>query len=352
MKVYHVKGKELEEIPETENYEFKNGDVYVVDTSVDSQISNKVFVWLGSQCCVDEKAVGAWAAHMLDIDDPEIDIDTVVEGQESDEFKQAISVTVITGDTPGFLEHVDVNAVDVSYAMYWIRDTDLTDDSSWDDLKITNVPINKDSLTSGDVYVIDGYNALYVWVGAESQSGEKAAGNRLVRKFDVDRKRNPLVYVVHEGREPTGFFELLKELGSSDKEDIRVDDAEEISEGIIETVEEVQREESVEEEIKSSPADSVLQIYFCEGEFLEKCDPSKADATLSLNRATQEALLTFEEGSSLIAQRTAGRQARGICKSGFRRSDGSLFGGNFVLKEVSGEQEIADRLLQEGHKYS
>ena len=207
MRILHVKGKELEDITDNEKLEFLNGDVYIIDKS-DSSIQKKVYIWLGSNSCVDEKAVGPWAAKQLDIKDPEIDIDTIIEGQEPSELLEELNFSVITGDTPGFLRHVEVNAEDISYAMYRIRDMDISDGSSWDDLVIENVPMSKDSLNSNDVFVIDGFSELYVWIGSQSQVGEKAAGNRLVRKLDVDRSRNPLIYVIHEGQEPAGFFDF------------------------------------------------------------------------------------------------------------------------------------------------
>jgi hypothetical protein len=71
-------------------------------------------------------------------------------------------------------------------------------------------------LKSDDVYVIDGWNDIYVWIGNKSQVGEKAAGNRLARKLDTERKRGPMIYTVNEGREPNGFFEFIEKLERED----------------------------------------------------------------------------------------------------------------------------------------
>ena len=229
MRVLHVQGKNLVEI--SPPYEFLNGDVYIVDNSdVSAGLKKRVFIWLGSQAFADDRAVGAWAAKQLDLEDEEIDIDTEGEGNESEEFKGLLDFVVVTGDTPGFLKHVEVNKEEISYALYRIRDSDLTDGSSSDDIVIENVPLKQSSFVSDDVFVLDAYHDLYVWVGSGSQVGEKAAGNRLVRKLDVARERNPMIYTFGEGYEPKGFFELVNELAESD--DVRSADAKEVSKGI------------------------------------------------------------------------------------------------------------------------
>lgn len=221
VKVLHVQGKDLKE--ENEPYKFLNGDVYVVDDSrksdgsfKDSADKPKVYIWLGSKAFADDRGVGAWAAKQLDMEDADIDIDSEVEGQESSEFKNLISFQVVDGDTPGFLKHVDVNYQDVDYAMFRVWDKDLSDGSSTDDIEIKEVPISKSSLNSDDAFVIDGWDTLYVWVGKKAQVGEKMAADRLARKFDVDRKRKPIVYTIYEGDEPKGFYDFVKELEAKD----------------------------------------------------------------------------------------------------------------------------------------
>jgi hypothetical protein len=391
MRVLHVQGKKLIEI--NPPYEFLNGDVYVIDNSdVSVGLKKKVYIWLGSQAFADDRAVGAWAAKQLDLQDKEIDIDTVTEGNEPDDFKGLIDFVVVTGDTPGFLKHVEVNAEDISYALYRIRDVDLTDGSSSDDLVIENVPLKRENFISNDVFVLDAWNDLYVWVGASSQVGEKAAGNRLVRKLDVDRARIPMVYTIHEGYEPKGFFQLVDKIAESSE--IRTD-ASDISEGITETRADIKPPselsppppsgapevkpspvpsiEPPEEKIppppkpepttsdlgleprptefKPKPVEKAIKLYYDHDvrEFTEKS--GKEDAVLEINDAMKTATLYFSEGSNLILQRTAARQARGICKSGFLLKAGYRIGHNCELSEVKGEKQIDERLLQQGHHY-
>ncbi len=221
VKVLHVQGKDLKEIHPP--YKFLNGDVYIIDDSKkqdgkfkDSIDKPKVYIWLGSKAYADDRGVGAWTAEQLDLAHKEIDVDAEAEGQESPEFKKLIQFQVVEGDTPGFLKHVEINYQDIDYAMYRVWDADLTDSSSTDDIQIKEVPISKASLNSDDAFVIDGWDTLYVWIGKNSQVGEKMAADRLARKLDVDRKRKPILYTINEGDEPKGFYEFIVELEKKD----------------------------------------------------------------------------------------------------------------------------------------
>ena len=405
MRVLHVQGKNLKEI--STPYEFLNGDVYVVDNSdVSVGLKKKVYIWLGSQAFADDRAVGAWAAKCLDLEDAEIDIDTETEGNESEEFKGLLDFVVVTGDTPGFLKHVEVNKEDISYALYRVRDIDLTDGSSSDDIVIENVPLRREAFVSDDVFVLDAYHDLYVWVGSQAQVGEKAAGNRLVRKFDVARERNPMVYTISEGYEPKGFFDLVNQL--ADSGEVRTADAAEVAKGITGSIADLSSESAeagtvtpvtprpehppvtppdlerppepesiprpptpepvsapppqVTPQPEPKPVDlglgpteapvpqsKVVKLYYVDGEFSEM--GGNEEALLEIDDVTKVATLSFTEGTGLITQRTAGRQARGICKSGFLLKAGYRIGRDCDLREVKGERGIHDRLLQEGHKY-
>ncbi|MFX0212180.1 MAG: hypothetical protein ACFFDT_39770 [Candidatus Hodarchaeota archaeon] len=204
--VYHIQGKKAVKIKSP--FEFMNGDCYVV------KADPKVFIWLGAKSYADDKAVAAWSAKQFDFIKPDLDIDTEVQGKESSEFKKAVGdFRVIVGDTPGFLKHIDTSP-QYDYKLYHVKDVDIADGSSTDDVSISEVPISKDSLNSDDVFVLDGGMDLYVWIGKDCQVGEKAAGNRLARKLDVERKRTPMIYTVIEGEEPPGFYELLAKLSS------------------------------------------------------------------------------------------------------------------------------------------
>lgn len=75
-----------------------------------------------------------------------------------------------------------------------------------------------------------------------------------------------------------------------------------------------------------------------------------AVAILEINESARTAKLSFLPDATLIAKRTAMRQANGICKTGFLLKNGQRIGTGSTL-EVEEESSIDNRLLQEGHKY-
>ncbi|MCG3254604.1 MAG: hypothetical protein KAU62_00890, partial [Candidatus Heimdallarchaeota archaeon] len=72
MNVYHVVRKRL--MPMKEPYKFLNGDVYLVVTTT------HIWIWLGKKSYCDDKAVGAWTAKVVEEDNKDLLIKTVMDG--------------------------------------------------------------------------------------------------------------------------------------------------------------------------------------------------------------------------------------------------------------------------------
>ncbi|MHA1551927.1 MAG: hypothetical protein ACTSUP_10780 [Candidatus Heimdallarchaeaceae archaeon] len=201
MNVYQVIRKRLKQVKEP--YKFLNGDVYLVVTPT------HIWIWLGSKSYCDDKAVGAWTAKVIEEDNKSLEIDTVMEGTEPQEFKDLITFEVVEGDTPGFLKHFDKKA-DIDYKLLKIQqDSDGL-------IKTFEVPIKKKSFKSGDSFVLDAWDELYVWIGKKSQVKEKYEAGRISRALDVERKRTPVIYTMDEGQEPKGFWDIVERIQKED----------------------------------------------------------------------------------------------------------------------------------------
>lgn len=201
MKVYHVVKKELKEIDPP--YKFLNGDVYVIKNPPD------VWIWLGSKSYVDDKTVGAWAAKVIESKDRDLNIKTVSEGEEPEEFKKIIEFEVEEGDTPGFLKHIEIEP-DKDYKLLRVfQDAE-------GEIHTEEVEIDIDSFDSNDTYVFDAWDIVYVWIGANSQVREKYEAGRIARKIDVERKREPIVLTIEEGNEPPNFREFVRKIWLKD----------------------------------------------------------------------------------------------------------------------------------------
>lgn len=202
MNVYHVVRKRL--MPMKEPYKFLNGDVYLVVTTT------HIWIWLGKKSYCDDKAVGAWTAKVVEEDNKDLLIKTVMDGDEPEEFKNLVSFEVVEGDTPGFLKHFE-KKLDVDYKLLQIIQKD---DGT---IQTKEIPIKYKNLKSNDSFVIDAYDEIYVWIGKKSQVKEKYEAGKIARALDVERKRRPVVFTIEEEQEPKNFKELVETIAKEDK---------------------------------------------------------------------------------------------------------------------------------------
>ena len=93
----------------------------------------------------------------------------------------------------------------------------------------------------------------------------------------------------------------------------------------------------------------MVRLVFKDRAFTEGREES-GEAVLILDEATSTARLEYAAGTGLIMRRTARRQADNIVRSGYLLANGKRIGAGFKIDE-SDEDQIDDRLLQEGHKY-
>lgn len=187
-----------------EPYKFLNGDVYLVVSTT------HIWIWLGKKSYCDDKAVGAWTAKVVEEDNKDLLIKTVMDGDEPEEFKNLVSFEVIEGDTPGFLKHFE-KKLDVDYKLLQIIQKD---DGT---IQTKEIPIKYKNLKSNDSFVIDAYDEIYVWIGKKSQVKEKYEAGKIARALDVERKRRPVVFTIEEGQEPKNFKELVETIAKEDK---------------------------------------------------------------------------------------------------------------------------------------
>ncbi len=202
MNVYHVVRKRL--MPMKEPYKFLNGDVYLVVSTT------HIWIWLGKKSYCDDKAVGAWTAKVVEEDNKDLLIKTVMDGDEPEEFKNLVSFEVVEGDTPGFLKHFE-KKLDIDYKLLQIIQKD---DGT---IQTKEIPIKYKNLKSNDSFVIDAYDEIYVWIGKKSQVKEKYEAGKIARALDVERKRRPVVFTIDEDQEPKNFKNLVETIAKEDK---------------------------------------------------------------------------------------------------------------------------------------
>ncbi len=221
VKVFHIEGKELKEL-EGNEFEFYDGDVYIVDNG------DTIYIWLGKDSGIDEKGIGAWLSHKMDLQRRgEPIIITVTQDEEPEEFLELVKFRVVDADTPGFLRHAKLDMVE--YKMYKVEADKQT--RYFDKATVKEVPISQDSLESDDVFVLDGNDVIYVWFGKNCNIEERREGSKLAQLIDKEKHRFPVVYYVEEGeggKREKAFYELLDKLSEIKDSVVSVEDSREM----------------------------------------------------------------------------------------------------------------------------
>lgn len=206
MDVLHIVGRNLEKIEATSGneYELLDGDVYVIDNGA------SIWIWRGKDCGVDEQTVGAWVANKLDNTDRggEPAVYSIVQGEETDDLKSVIQIKVKDGDTPGFLKHAELDTVEYKLWRVYTKEETAVKDETFSE----EVGLSRDSLKSEDVFVLDGNDNIYLWVGEKANREEKFEGQKLMQKIDSGRSYLPLQYTIYENegtKSEKAFYDFL-----------------------------------------------------------------------------------------------------------------------------------------------
>ena len=150
---YHVQKGQLVRVPNEYLNEFGTGDVYLVDTGA------IIYLWVGKKSTVDEKFIGAVTSVWKDQDRKgAAKLVTVDEGDEPKAFLNLFEgkIKVTDQDTEGILKRVALKQREFKlFRIHIEKDLHL----------FYEVPREKKSLTSDDVYILDTYNQIYVWRG-------------------------------------------------------------------------------------------------------------------------------------------------------------------------------------------
>lgn len=193
-KTFHVQKGRLVRMPDPGA--FGRGDCYLVDTGP------KIYLWIGPKSTVDEKFLTAAAAVMADADrEGKGDIDRIEGGNEPAEFKALFEDFRLTDEnTEGILKKVHLETHE--YKLWRVH-------REGDDTFFAEVPMNKNSLKTDDVFILDTWDNIFVWRGKGATAREKFDGNILARKYDAERVGVQEIVIVEEGEEPKEFLKAF-----------------------------------------------------------------------------------------------------------------------------------------------
>lgn len=194
---YHVQKGQLVRVPKEYFKEFGTGDVYLIDTGA------IIYLWVGKKSTIDEKFIGAVTSVWKDQDRKgAAKLVTVDEGDESKAFLDLFDgkIKVTNQDTEGILKRVALKQREFKLFRIHIEE----------DLHLYyEVPREKESLTSDDVFILDTYKQIYVWRGKDSTAFERWEGAKISEHYDAERAGYQETIIVEEGEEPEEFLKKL-----------------------------------------------------------------------------------------------------------------------------------------------
>jgi len=188
--VYHIQKGRLVKIPNPGT--FGRGDCYLVDAGP------KIYLWIGPKSTADEKFLTAATAVMRDTErEGKADIDRIEGGHEPPEFKALFGKFQLTDqDTEGILRKVQLKTHE--HKLWKVH-------YSGNETYFAEVPLNKNSLKSDDVFILNAWDSIWVWRGKSASARERFDGNILARRYDAERVGVQEIEIVEEGEEPEEF---------------------------------------------------------------------------------------------------------------------------------------------------
>ncbi|MDF1539084.1 MAG: hypothetical protein P1Q69_09280 [Candidatus Thorarchaeota archaeon] len=176
---------------------FGRGDCYLVDAFP------KLYIWVGPNSSVDEKFLAAAEAVFKDTAlKGHADIDHIDGGQEPEEFKALFDDFRLTDeDTAGILKKVQLATHE--YKLWRVH-------REGDDTFFAEVPVEKSSLKSDDVFVLDTWEDIFVWRGTGASAREKFDGTMIARRYDAERVGVQEIELIEEGQEPEEFLKAFE----------------------------------------------------------------------------------------------------------------------------------------------
>lgn len=190
--LFHIKGTEsldamASQVPE-ESSNLNSGDCFVLVTP------EKVYIWHGSGASEEEKKVAESVSEVLSKGK---EVESIEEGSEDDQFWSYLGGKAeYPSEKEGFICPAEPRLFRCTSSLGYFNVEEIYDFSQQD-------------LLVDDVFILDTYTTVFVWVGSKSSEYEKketfnAANEYLKSSGSGDRVGTPIVNV-HCGEEPAIF---------------------------------------------------------------------------------------------------------------------------------------------------
>lgn len=168
----------------------QSDDVFIVENGVTA------WIWEGRASDEEEKSR---APGILDIVEPDAEKNVIQEGEEPDEFWDAL------GGQDSYKTSFEDDLIPLSTSLYHAklkRDNKLVVDQIND--------FTQADLVEDDIMILDAVSEVFLWVGKDSSEQEKKLAYETVQKYLKKKQReSTVVFIIKQGEEPEAFTSLF-----------------------------------------------------------------------------------------------------------------------------------------------
>jgi len=226
VQVWRIEQFKIHDWPKDQYGSFFNGDSYIIlETFKEKDDKGKeldklkfeLYFWLGKQSSQDERGTAAYKTVELDdLLDGQAHQHRVIEGHESKHFQSLFpTLHIQEGGVASGFNHVKPK--EYKHRLLAV----LGQKARF--IKVQQVPLKRESLNDGEVFILDAGEHLWQWNGKTSNVWEKRKGEELLEKLVNSRNGKAKKKVLDSGDDDAEFWALLGGKGAvakgADKKD-------------------------------------------------------------------------------------------------------------------------------------
>jgi len=207
--------------PKEDYGKFFEGDSYIILNTYkeegNEELLYDVHFWIGKHSTQDEYGTAAYKTVELDtfLDDKPVQ-HREVQGHESDLFKSYFDhITIMKGGADSGFRHVKPE--EYTPRLFHISGTRKN-------IMVKQIPIQKQLVQSGDVFVFDMGLKIWQWNGAECNKDEKFRATQYIQTLRSERNGKPEVEIFDEKTDGAEFMDEVENLEDEEEEEEKYED--------------------------------------------------------------------------------------------------------------------------------
>jgi len=207
LQIWRIEKFQVKSWPQDQYGSFYSGDSYIVLNTYKKKDGNAlqwdVHFWLGKFTSQDEAGTAAYKTVELD----DLLGGAPIQHREVQEYESDLFLTYFKNQIKIMDGGVDSGFKHVEPEKYVPR---LLHVKGKRKVRVSQVPMEKASLNSGDVFILDAGLQVMQWNGSKAGPSEKAKGAQVCRALGDERKGKPALTVYEEGdRDDAAFWQHL-----------------------------------------------------------------------------------------------------------------------------------------------